>query len=208
MSNLQLENGCRLSSYGYLMRYKPGHPHAHSNGYAFDHILIVERVLGKSLPEKAEIHHVNENKIDNSNANLVLCEDNAYHTLLHQRKRAYLACGHAHWRKCLFCKKYDDPENLYIDSRNAPYHRECMNKNRREIREKRNAQYPKDPHYRRGDKNGNSKLKNGEVYLIKRLLNSGKFPQNFIAKMFKRPSVTINHINTGKTWSHIVYPAG
>ena len=92
----------------------------------------VEKVMGKPLPFKAEIHHVNGDTNNNSNSNLVVCNDQAYHKLLHRRIRALIACGHANWRKCKFCKVYDAPENLYIspDGKQS-LHRECMNQYKR-----------------------------------------------------------------------------
>lgn len=80
-----------------------------------------EQVLGKSLPEKAQVHH-------HLNGDLVICEDASYHAMLHVRERAYEACGHADWRKCCICKKYDDPANLRIVPGSSVHHRDCMNK--------------------------------------------------------------------------------
>jgi len=61
---------------------------------------------------------------------------------------------------------------------------------------------------KKGEKNSNHKLKNGEVWLIKKILNSdyyksGKINQTFIGKMFKVNRQTISDIKCGKTWSHI-----
>jgi hypothetical protein len=30
------------------------------------------------------------------------------------RRAMYNACGHSNWRKCMYCKGYDDPKNLHI----------------------------------------------------------------------------------------------
>lgn len=70
------------------------------------------------------IHHVNQKRSCNENGNLVVCQDNAYHKLLHQRTRALLACGHADWRKCNVCKQYDASENMYV-SGDVAHHRYC-----------------------------------------------------------------------------------
>lgn len=43
--------------------------------------------LGKSLPTKAVVHHMNEDKLDNRPENLVICPDQAYHMLLHKLLR-------------------------------------------------------------------------------------------------------------------------
>lgn len=76
------------------------------------HVLAVEAVLGHALPFGAEVHHVNENKSDNTLTNLVVCPSRAYHKLLHQRKDALDACGNPNYRKCPFCKQYSEPETM------------------------------------------------------------------------------------------------
>lgn len=90
------------------------------------HRIIAEKVLGKTLPKGAIVHHVDGNGLNNSNSNLVICPNNAYHLFLHQRTRAYESCGHADWRKCKICKKYDSPDNIYITKYNKSYHKACQ----------------------------------------------------------------------------------
>lgn len=48
-----------------------------------EHILIAERALGHALPAGAQVHHANGKRVDNRNSNLVICQDNGYHRLLH-----------------------------------------------------------------------------------------------------------------------------
>lgn len=48
-------------------------------GIGAEHIRIATAALGKSLPTQAEVHHVNGNGRDNRHANLVICQDHAYH---------------------------------------------------------------------------------------------------------------------------------
>ncbi len=97
---------------GYKLILKPEHPRAHATGYVYEHILIVEKILGKFLPASAAVHHVNGIKDDNRNENLVVCENRGYHLFLHMRDRAKKACGHAGWKKCQYCGEYDDPKNM------------------------------------------------------------------------------------------------
>lgn len=109
---------------------------AAEGGPKYLHILMVEKVLGHKLPEGAVVHHVNGDNADNRNDNFVVCPDQAYHLLLHQRMRALESCGNADWLKCLYCKQYDAPENIKRSGR-AKWHRACMNeyqKNRQRIR--------------------------------------------------------------------------
>lgn len=94
----------------------------------FDHVRVVENVLGFELPKGVVIHHWNEIKTDNRNENLLVCQDRAYHNLIHARMRAYDACGNASFRPCVVCKKYDDVKNMKNKG-----HSECLSKRTREI---------------------------------------------------------------------------
>ncbi len=93
------------------------------------HRLIIEKVLGKPIPNGAVTHHIDGNKLNNNNDNLVLCESPAYHGLLHQRARALKESGHANWRRCSYCKQYDKPSKLYFHkTRTQTFHMVCQNK--------------------------------------------------------------------------------
>lgn len=111
------------------IRNRRGTGGLHSRGYRriydrLEHVVIVERILGKSLPPDAEVHHVNGMRADNRHANLVVCPNHAYHMLLHRRAKALDACGHPDWPKCVLCKKYDSPANL--SGSKQRYHLTCM----------------------------------------------------------------------------------
>lgn len=106
------------------------------------HVLVAEHALGKSLPIGAIVHHVNKDTKDNRNQNLVICQDQQYHKILHRRQDALEACGNANWRKCCICKQYDDPSNMSINGSplhgERAYHKSC-NTNRERERVAKNA---------------------------------------------------------------------
>lgn len=76
------------------------------------HRIIAEAVLGKPLPSKAVVHHVDENGRNNQNTNLVICQDKEYHQLLHRRKRAYEATGNPNLVRCHHCNTWDTEANM------------------------------------------------------------------------------------------------
>ena len=121
----------------YTLIYLPDHPRA-QKGYVPEHRAIAERALGKILSASAVVHHVNNDGHDNRPSNLVVCQDHAYHFLLHARQRALEACGNPNWLICVYCRTYDDPSAMYVyNGGRAGRHRECANAYDRERRRSR-----------------------------------------------------------------------
>jgi hypothetical protein len=86
-ASITWKGGRSVMGSGYVRVYVPGH-HRATNGYVLEHIIVAEKALGRPLEEKHPVHHFDLNRANNANSNLVICEDEAYHKLLHQRQRA------------------------------------------------------------------------------------------------------------------------
>ncbi len=103
-----------------------------------EHKEVAEKALGKPLPRGAVVHHIDENPLNNSPDNLVICPSPGYHRILHQRLDAFKACGDYNWKKCTFCKQYDDPVNMRHEKSGRHVHPVCSNAVRmKKWREKR-----------------------------------------------------------------------
>ena len=78
---------------------KPGH-----RAEIREHRLLAEQALGHSLPKGAEVHHVNGDKHKNL-ANLVICQDRAFHLLLEAKMRRLRKTGSLDLKQCNKCKE-------------------------------------------------------------------------------------------------------
>lgn len=109
-----------LTSEGYLFK-------TDENGRFLDHVRVAELAIGRKLPKGAIVHHWDENKANNRNENLLVCPNNKYHMLIHQRMRAMKECGNPNWRKCSHCRKYGDPAGSEMESNGSRSYRhvEC-----------------------------------------------------------------------------------
>lgn len=89
---------------GYKEVRMPGHHRVSSRGYVKEHIAIAEQALGHPLPDDAVVHHGDGTR--SNNGCLVICENQSFHLLLHQRMRAYAATGKVSSVKCSHCQKW------------------------------------------------------------------------------------------------------
>ena len=124
--NHRLPKGPRKIYGRYFACKVHNHPNADGHGWIPEQNLMVEKTIGHYLPKKAVVHHVDGDRRHNINSNFVACEDQSYHLFIEARKRAFIACGHADWRQCKFCHKYDNPINLSFAKNNSSgYHKPC-----------------------------------------------------------------------------------
>lgn len=78
------KGGRQISSHGYVVLWTP-------EGRQYEHIVVAEKAIGRKLkyitpghPDNEVVHHINGNKLNNGNNNLLVCT-HAYHTELHHR---------------------------------------------------------------------------------------------------------------------------
>lgn len=103
------------------------------------YVIKVERILGHELPQQAVVHHVDGNRNNNENTNLVVCQDQAYHLYLHVRTRAYKATGDVNKRQCQFCNEWDRiglnrMRSYSCGNSYRTYHMDCFNQQQNERR--------------------------------------------------------------------------
>lgn len=67
----------------YKLLYMPKHPEASTNGCVYEHRIIAEKILGRKLKPGETIHHIDNNKKNNSEENLLIFATNSDHTAYH-----------------------------------------------------------------------------------------------------------------------------
>lgn len=130
--------------YNYI--YLPNHPKAHQNGCVYEHIIVAEQKIGRYLTEEEVVHHIDENKKNNSPENLIVFATNIDHSRFHKLNLniSELSFSDGHYfveiteeiirniiHKHLFSIeqfKQDFPEYIYLLNKCAVCGKECFNK--------------------------------------------------------------------------------
>ena len=87
--NHNWRGGRVVASNGYvLVKVGFDHPMADVRGYAYEHRLVMAKMLGRDLAEGEQVHHKNGIKTDNRPENLELMAGIAEHRLRHRRSGA------------------------------------------------------------------------------------------------------------------------
>lgn len=110
-----------ISKGDYYYALVPEHPYATKNGYVLLHRIIVENHLNRLLNTNEVIHHLDENKKNNSIENLQVLTSTT-HAKLHQKNigRKYVKL------KCPWCKKiFDVPKNVTFLQKPSKYNCTC-----------------------------------------------------------------------------------
>lgn len=72
---------------GYIFIKKPEHPNANNENYVREHILVMEKKIGRYLKNGEIVHHLNGIKDDNRIENLYLFSNNSSHMIYERNVR-------------------------------------------------------------------------------------------------------------------------
>lgn len=79
---INYKNGTQVTN-GYISVLAPDHPHTNRRGYVYEHRLVMEKRLGRYLTPEEVVHHIDFNKKNNADENLMLFATDSEHRRHH-----------------------------------------------------------------------------------------------------------------------------
>jgi len=70
--NPSYKNGKFKTKSGHILVLKPKHPLCNTNGYIYEHRLVMEKKIGRYLKVYEQVHHIDGNSSNNNISNLFL----------------------------------------------------------------------------------------------------------------------------------------
>jgi hypothetical protein len=100
--NIALWNGgSYITKRGYRKVQQKNHPRADRDGYVFEHILVMEKKIGRYLERYEVVHHINGDRLDNRPENLDLMTRGG-HSYHHHKDDRFAKVDMSN-RKCCLC---------------------------------------------------------------------------------------------------------
>lgn len=140
---------------GYMYVYCPEHPNKNQNGYVRRSRLVIERRVGRYLCKSEIVHHINENRLDDRESNLILFKNNSEH--LRETRVGYTR-KRIHER---FSRKEDFPDPNFYKKEKIVY---SPNPKLRNVLEKKTCNICNKKYWRRVD--GGYKTCSSECFLL------------------------------------------
>ena len=63
---------------------------SNNGGRVYEHILVMEKIIGRYLKKEECVHHIDGNKLNNQPDNLYLCANSSEHALVHNKMEKFL----------------------------------------------------------------------------------------------------------------------
>lgn len=79
---INFKGGTQVTN-GYISVLSADHPFANKRGYVYQHRLVMEEMIGRYLKPEEVVHHIDENKQNNSPENLMLFPTDTDHRRYH-----------------------------------------------------------------------------------------------------------------------------
>lgn len=73
----------KVKKSGYPVTFNPDHIRSNNIGYVFDHVLNMEKKIGKTPTNKTPIHHIDLDRGNSDIKNLYLCDGHGHHKRIH-----------------------------------------------------------------------------------------------------------------------------
>ena len=122
----------RIKMGKYLCTFCPDNPRATKEGYVYIHVLVAEKKLGRYLTKEECVHHIDEDKYNNTEDNIIVFKTNSDHAAFHKgieavqdgdvwwcpNKRAYLICPICgdvkdnHAKMCASCRNVANMQKI------------------------------------------------------------------------------------------------